>query len=258
MFPIISRSLLLLPKSTDLKTTHSIAIHHLLITQQVRMSHNQYKNKNQERIRELVNSDPTAGWDKCYDEGLTPWDLGQPTPVLLHLLKTGALPKGRALIPGCGSGHDVMAIACPERYVVGLDISEKAIQKAKQLSCSSSNADNLTFLIEDFFSWRPTELFDLIFDYTFFCAIDPDMRALWASRIQELLKPDGELITLIFPISYHEDGPPYAVSVDNYEEVLRPFGIKAISIVDNEMAVAPRRGREKLARWKRVKAEPLL
>jgi hypothetical protein len=34
---------------------------------------------------------------------VTPWDLGQPTPVILHLHQTGALPKGRALIPGCGS-----------------------------------------------------------------------------------------------------------------------------------------------------------
>ena len=34
---------------------------------------------------------------------MTPWDLGQPTPVILHLHQTGALPKGRALIPGCGS-----------------------------------------------------------------------------------------------------------------------------------------------------------
>ena len=34
---------------------------------------------------------------------MTPWDLGQPTPILVHLHQTGALPKGRALVPGCGS-----------------------------------------------------------------------------------------------------------------------------------------------------------
>lgn len=36
-------------------------------------------------------------------QGVTPWDLGQPTPVILHLHQTGALPKGRALVPGCGT-----------------------------------------------------------------------------------------------------------------------------------------------------------
>ena len=33
---------------------------------------------------------------------MTPWDLGQPTPFLVHLHQTGALPKGRASVPGCG------------------------------------------------------------------------------------------------------------------------------------------------------------
>ncbi|KAM7486454.1 hypothetical protein LguiA_002463 [Lonicera macranthoides] len=70
------------------------------------------------------------GWEKCWDEGVTPWDLGQPTPIIVHLHRIGALPKGRALVPGCGSGHDVVAIACPECYVVGLDISDSAIKTA--------------------------------------------------------------------------------------------------------------------------------
>lgn len=35
---------------------------------------------------------------------------------------------------------------------------------------------------------------------SFFCAIEPEMRLQWASRIRDLLKPDGELVTLIFPV----------------------------------------------------------
>nr|GMD90341.1 probable thiol methyltransferase 2 isoform X1 [Ipomoea batatas] len=60
--------------------------------------------------------------------------MGKPTPVLAHLhRRAGELPQGRALIPGCGSGYDVVEIACPERYVIGLDISENAIRKAKEV-----------------------------------------------------------------------------------------------------------------------------
>eukprot|EP00257_Ricinus_communis_P021353 XP_015580826.1 probable thiol methyltransferase 2 isoform X1 [Ricinus communis] len=210
------------------------------------------------KLQRLIETDSSGGWEKCWEQGVTPWDLGQPTPILLHLHHTGSLPKGRALIPGCGSGHDVIAIACPERYVVGLDIAEKAVKKAEELSSSLPNANYCTFLKADFFSWQPTELFDLIFDYTFFCAIEPEMRSQWAIRIQDLLKPDGELITLIFPIDDHLGGPPYKVSVSDYEEVLCPIGFKAVSIVDNELAIKVRLGREKLGRWKRPLTQCLL
>ncbi|XP_028100614.1 probable thiol methyltransferase 2 isoform X3 [Camellia sinensis] len=172
-------------------------------------------NTNFNKIQQIIHSSDSSssdGWEKCWQLGLTPWDLGQPTPVMVHLHQAGALPKGRALVPGCGS-----------------------------LSSSLPNADYFTFLKEDFFTWRPTELFDLIFDYTFFCAIEPDMRSAWASQMRDLLKPDGELITLMFPVSDHVGGPPYKVSVADYEEFLNPIGLKAVSIVDNELAIAPRK-----------------
>ncbi|KAI8536236.1 hypothetical protein RHMOL_Rhmol10G0240600 [Rhododendron molle] len=231
-------------------------------------------NPNVRKVQQLVQSDPSGGWEKCWEQELTPWDLGHPTPVIVHLHQTGALPNGRTLVPGCGSGYDVVAMACPERYVVGVDSSDKAIKKAVELSSSSPNADCFTFLKEDFFIWHPTELFDLIFDYTFFCAIEPGLRSAWASRMQHLLKPDGELITLMFPISDHVGGPPYKVSIVeyysalkplllsikcSYEEVLHPLGFKAVSIVENDLAIGVRKGREKLGRWKKfISQSPLI
>ncbi|KZV43668.1 putative thiol methyltransferase 2 [Dorcoceras hygrometricum] len=186
------------------------------------------------KMQQIVHSDSNSGWDRCWEEGLTPWDLGGPTPVLLHLHNTSALPKGRALVPGCGS-----------------------------LSSASPNADHFTFLKADFFTWHPAELFDLIFDYTFFCAIEPDKRSAWAQKIHDLLKPDGELITLMYPIidsldlqhvfqiEDREGGPPYKVSVADYEDVLHPAGFRATSIFENVLAIAPRKGREKVGRWRR-------
>ncbi|KAB2013835.1 hypothetical protein ERO13_D09G165000v2 [Gossypium hirsutum] len=155
-----------------------------------------------QKLQQIVKTDASAGWEESWKQGVTPWDLGCPTPVILHLHHSGSLPMGRVLVPGCGTGYDVVAMACPGRYVVGLDISEEAIKKAKQMSSSLPNADDFTFIKADFFSWRPTDLFDLIFDYT-------------------------------------------------YEEVLHPIGFKAVSIVDNELAIEARKGREKLGRWKR-------
>ena len=37
-------------------------------------------------------------------------------------------------------GYDVVAIACPDRYVVGLDISEVALERAKEVTTYFPNA----------------------------------------------------------------------------------------------------------------------
>ncbi|XP_022149366.1 probable thiol methyltransferase 2 isoform X2 [Momordica charantia] len=232
---------------------------HRVLTTKIRMNkdnaqHNASKSDHQSRLDKFQNvmrTDQTGGWEICWEQGLTPWDLGQPTPVISHLCAIGALPNGRALVPGCGSGHDVVQLACSERYVIGLDISENAIQKARELSSSSPNMRYFTFLKADFFSWRPKELFDLIFDYTFFSAIEPAVRPAWGQQMQKLLRPNGELITLMFPIDNHIGGPPYKVSVSDYEDVLLPLGFKAVLIEDNELAIPPRKGREMIGRWKR-------
>nr|VDD04646.1 unnamed protein product [Brassica oleracea] len=126
-----------------------------------------------------------CGWEKCWEDRITPWDQGRATPLVVHLVYSSSLPLGRALVPGCGGGHDVVAMASPERFVVGLDISESALEKAAETYASSPKAKYFTFVKEDFFTWRPNELFDLIFDYVVFCAIEPEMRPAWAKSMYE-------------------------------------------------------------------------
>ncbi|XP_010554400.1 PREDICTED: probable thiol methyltransferase 2 [Tarenaya hassleriana] len=115
---------------------------------------------------------------------------------------------------------------------------------------SLPNEKYFSFIKEDFFTWQQSEQFDLIFDSNFFCAIKPHMRPMWARRMKELLKPDGELITLMFMADGQAGGPPYKVSASDYRAVLIPLGFEAVSIVDNELALEPRKGLEKLGRWK--------
>ncbi|XP_047961379.1 thiocyanate methyltransferase 1-like [Salvia hispanica] len=142
-------------------------------------------------------------------------------------------------------------MASAERHVVGLDISGIAIKKAMKLKSGSAKAEHCTFLKGDFFTWCPAQLFDLIFDYKFFCAIEPELRSSWAKKMSQLLKPDGELITLINLIDDREGGPPFNVSVSDYEEVLHPVGFEATCVSDNELAIPRQKGHEKLGRWRR-------
>uniref|UniRef100_A0ACD5WDR1 Uncharacterized protein n=1 Tax=Avena sativa TaxID=4498 RepID=A0ACD5WDR1_AVESA len=204
------------------------------------------------RMRQLVDGQQYAdGWSKCWEQGVTPWDLGEPTPAVVKLAQSGTLPAGTVLVPGCGGGYDAVALSGAGRSVVGLDVCDAAIQRAKQWSSSSPPPD-VAFVNADFFTWAPPEPFHLIFDYTFFCALDPSLRPAWAARMHQLLRPDGELITLMYMPQDQDSGPPYNTTVLDYEEVLNPLGFVIGSIQDNDVAVEPRKGLEKIARWKKT------
>lgn len=79
------------------------------------------------------------------------------------------------------------------------------------------------FSTDDFFTLEGRK-FDVIYDYTFLCAIEPNMRKSWAEKMKQLLKPGGELVTLIFPLETREGGPPYAMSIDLVTNLLEPEG----------------------------------
>ena len=59
-------------------------------------------------------------WEAQYEKGETPWEKGAPSPGLVDFLATEPV-CGRVLVPGCGFGHDVRALAATAQEVVGLD-----------------------------------------------------------------------------------------------------------------------------------------
>ena len=73
------------------------------------------------------------------------------------------------------------------------------------------------------------------------------MRPKWAEKMTRLIRPGGYLLTLMFPISQHIGGPPFAVSPQLYNELLgKSFDMLWIRDCPS---VEPRNGREKLALW---------
>ena len=50
-------------------------------------------------------------WDRRYQIGDIPWEKGAPAPPLLEWLQACGPLHGNILVPGCGYGHDVRAIA---------------------------------------------------------------------------------------------------------------------------------------------------
>lgn len=76
------------------------------------------------------------------------------------------------------------------------------------------------------------------------------MRPSWAEKMPSLLRPGGYLLTLMYPISDHQGGPPFAVSEELYHELLDSrFNLLWIKECKS---VEARKGREKLALWKKT------
>lgn len=190
-------------------------------------------------------------WQDAWSKGETPWDAGGAAPALEDLLeKASDLPLGRVLVPGCGSGYDAFAFARHGYSVVAIDVVELAVQRFRELRDQAGlSPQQVDAVCGDFFAYAPEKSFDIIWDYTFLCALPPEMRSAWAKKMADLVEPQGELVTLIFPIRPDDgNGPPFAMSTSLVCELLSPyFTEKAMYPVPRSHPA--RQGREWLARW---------
>lgn len=128
-----------------------------------------------------------------------------------------------------------------------MDISETAISACK------SESERVSFLVGDFFTDESLPVADFVFDYTFFCAIEPAERQRWAHRMSQIVKPGGHLLTLMYPLEKDPQagGPPFGVSYAAYEGVLGGW-FKAVWRSGRDIPSVPRRaGQEELVLWQR-------
>jgi SAM-dependent methyltransferase len=139
-----------------------------------------------------------------------------------------------ALVPGCGRAYDALALADHGfDAVVATDLSPAACEAAQSEIDESTSATRPHVHVRcgDFFELDGN--YDLIWDNTFLCALDPSVRNRWAQQMKALIAPGGELITCVFPIGKRKGGPPYEMSVPLVRELLEPVGFEATLIQDN-------------------------
>ncbi|KAF5866916.1 hypothetical protein ETB97_008721 [Aspergillus alliaceus] len=95
---------------------------------------------------------------------------------------------------GCSRTYQVANISATG-VAAAQNYASKELQKPQaynfgEQQSGSAGPGNVTFLEGDFFKtdWEPNALkdggalFDIIYDYTFLCALHPDMRRQWAAR----------------------------------------------------------------------------
>eukprot|EP00288_Rhodomonas_lens_P008063 CAMPEP_0177737296 /NCGR_PEP_ID=MMETSP0484_2-20121128/25808_1 /TAXON_ID=354590 /ORGANISM="Rhodomonas lens, Strain RHODO" /LENGTH=213 /DNA_ID=CAMNT_0019251065 /DNA_START=97 /DNA_END=738 /DNA_ORIENTATION=- len=200
-------------------------------------------------------------WEGMWSRGLKPgdaFDASKSSPSLIDVLsswkETAKTRKCRMLVPGCGRGYDVVAAAKVNFDALGLDIAPTAVKAAEEYrDAQGALSGKAEFSTTDFFKLPESGAFDLVFDYTFLCAIDPSTRDAWAKNMKRLIKPGGELVTLIFPIRPPDsNGPPYAMSTALVKGLLEPQGFvcEYMEPVPEAKSHKDRVGKEVLARWR--------
>ncbi|RAH54691.1 thiopurine S-methyltransferase family protein [Aspergillus piperis CBS 112811] len=218
--------------------------------------------------------DQGSGWSALWDSNESDlWDRGSPSIALVDAVEqqndvfspfTPDRRRKRALVPGCGRGYDPVMLALHGFDVYGLDISATGVSEARKYAASemqspqgynfssgtATTADigNVKSIAGDFFSsaWesealRDGEKFDLVYDYTFLCAIHPSLRQKWAERMSHLLHPGGLLVCLEFPM-YKETslpGPPWGLKGVHWDLLARGGdGIRNIAEEEEDNAKA--------------------
>lgn len=194
-------------------------------------------------------------WNRRYATGDTPWEKGLPAPPLLEVigkLDTEIWGGGPVLVPGCGSGHDVRALAASGLAVVGVDLAPLAIAAAE----SHPRAGAETYEKADFLepAWRSGKSFSAIWEHTCFCAIHPSRRADYAQACADLIEPGGRLIGVFFltpnePGTEHE-GPPFNSTISEIEAHFAPWFVREHGWIP-EASYPGREGQEWLAVFRR-------
>ena len=194
--------------------------------------------------------DRSQFWEDIYLAGDTGWDLSGPTPIYKNLankLKTGSL-----CIIGCGRGYDAIMFAKKGFQVTAVDFAPSAIQALKQMAVESEVEVNTLEL--DIFALLPSyqNSFDYVIEQTCFCAIHPSRRKEYEIMVQGILKPNGKLVGLWFPLDKHidEGGPPYGTSVNEVKTIFNN-GWEIVKEEFSEHSIKPRKEREKLIIFKK-------
>ncbi|MEU7883101.1 class I SAM-dependent methyltransferase [Microbispora bryophytorum] len=142
--------------------------------------------------------------EEYYRTGKPPWDSGVTPPELVALVNghaegreegDGALPPGRALELGCGTGTNAIYLARHGWEVVAVDLVGRAIEQARDKADAAGVAVRL--LHGD--ATRLDELdasgpYDLFFDLSCFCGIPPHRRDAYAAGLTSRAAPGARLL----------------------------------------------------------------
>jgi len=135
-----------------------------------------------------------------YRVGFTPWDTDQVPKELSTLIEgAGALPHGRALDIGCGTGTQAVYMARSGWEVTAVDAVPRPLSRAR--ARADEAGVSVDWILADAARLHRLGLtpgFTLVFDRGCFHGLDESQRGAYAAAVDELAAPGATLLMMAF------------------------------------------------------------
>lgn len=193
-------------------------------------------------------SDPQF-WRAHYAQPKQGWEIGRPAPPLERWFAQHSPKAKRALVVGCGRGHEARLLARLGADVVAIDFAPEALDEARALALA--DGVRVDFRLRDLFALpRQAERYRLVVEHCCFCAIDPARRGEYVDVVAEVLEDGGEFVGLLRTNCPRPDGPPFSVDPAEVERLFSPRFVLTHTSVPED-SIAPRLGTELLVHMRR-------
>lgn len=150
-------------------------------------------------------------WDASYHDGPAPWDIGRPQPAILCLASKGGL-TGTVLDAGCGSGENALHIASLGLSVLGIDVAETALARAREKA--RERGIDAEFATADAFHLEHLRRrFQTVLDCGLFHTFNADERSTYVASLAAVAEQNGTLYVLCFS-DVGPDTGPHPISQD--------------------------------------------
>ncbi|MDO4917686.1 MAG: class I SAM-dependent methyltransferase [Rothia sp. (in: high G+C Gram-positive bacteria)] len=161
---------------------------------------------------------PQESWNNLYSEKEQVWS-GEPNKTLVSLIENHA--PTTVLDLGCGEGGDVLWLAQHGWDATGIDISDIAIERARNMA--QKIGVSAQFVAADLAHWRTEQTFDLVVSSFMQSHFDELDRIGIFQQALELLNVGGELVSIShagMPSFIKDDDPRmhFAESLPNPSE----------------------------------------
>jgi len=151
-------------------------------------------------------------WDLRYQNNEIGWDIGYISTPLKKYIDQLTDKNIKIIIPGGGNSYEAEYLNnLGFKNVFVIDISPTALTNLKNRvpDFPKNHLINIDF-------FKLNNSFDLILEQTFFCALTPKLRDNYVLKMNQLLRPNGKLVGLLFNIPLNKDRPPFGGTKKEY------------------------------------------